>query len=78
MRCINCGICNEEYAGETYQSLHDRMMEHQRAATNPPAYPDNSVGKHYLLLRHTGESPRLSYDILDIQQGTVKRKISED
>lgn len=46
------------------------------AAANSPAYPDNSACKHYLL-QHTGESPRLSCDIVDVRQGTVKRKISE-
>ena len=56
--------------------MHDRMMEHQQAAANPPAYPDNAVGKHYLF-RHTGETPRLAYKIMDTQHGSVKRKISE-
>ena len=73
---VTCRLCHEEYVGETYRSLHDRMMEHQRAAANPPSYPDNSVGKHYLY-QHTGEAPRLSYEVIDTQHGTVKRKISE-
>ena len=73
---VTCRLCHEEYVGETYRPLHDRMMEHQRAAANPPSYPDNAIGKHYLF-QHTGEAPDLSYDIMDIQHSTVKRKISE-
>ena len=55
---------------------HDRSMEHERAAANPPSYPNNAIGKHYLE-HHTGQSPRLTYQVLDRQPDTVKRKISE-
>ena len=51
------------------------MMEHQQTAANPASYPENSVGKHYLY-QHAGEAPSLSYEVIDTQHGTLKRKIS--
>ena len=51
-------------------------MEHLRAASNPSSYRDNSVGKHYSE-HHPGETPDLAYDILDRQNITIRRKISE-
>ena len=74
--CVICRLCLEKYGGETSRANHYRMMEHRRAAANPPAYPENAIGKHYLEC-HLGEKPDLSYKIIDIQHNTVKRKISE-
>ena len=32
---ITCELCHERYIGETERSLHNRMLEHRRAATHP-------------------------------------------
>ena len=73
---VTCELCRAEYGGETGRSMHDRMMEHQRAAANPPSYPENAIGKHYLE-NHIDDKPKLSYQILDRQPNPVKRKIAE-
>ena len=46
--CVMCRLCLENYGGETSRANHYRMMEHRSAAANPPAYPENAIGKHYL------------------------------
>ena len=74
---VTCELCREMYCGETERSLHSRLMEHQRAAQNPVADPDNAVGQHYMR-RHPKQIPKLSYKLLDIQPVTVRRKIVEE
>jgi len=73
---VICLLCHEEYHGETSRPLHDRLLEHQRAAFNPPSYPNNSVGEHYLT-KHLGVEPKLKYKVLNVQNSTIRRKVSE-
>ena len=74
--CKRCPTGSAVYIGETSRPLQERMMEHRRACNNPPAYPENAMGKHYLA-QHEGESADLSYEVLDTQRVAVKRKVSE-
>ena len=69
-------MCGKQICGETERSLHARMMEHRRAANNPPSDPDNAVGQHYLT-EHCTQKAALKYTLLDIQPKTVRRKIVE-
>ena len=64
------------YIGETYRPLHDRLMEHTRAANRPDSYKENAVGKHYKQY-HVNCTALLKFEILDRQRSTVRRKISE-
>ena len=71
-------MCNSDvkYQGETDRPLHQRLKEHVRAAANPTAYPDNALGQHYAEL-HINCSVKIHAYILDIQQKTSRRKLSE-
>ena len=71
-----CKLCNGFYNGESERPLHERLMEHLRAANNPSSYSDNSVGQHYRDC-HPGVEPQLEFEILDRQTVTIRRKISE-
>lgn len=51
-------------------------MEHSRAANRPDSYKDNAVGKHYKQY-HLNCKPSLTFEIVDRQRDTVRRKISE-
>ena len=75
---ITCGLCNSDtkYQGETDRPLHHRLKEHVGAAANPTAYPDNALGQHYAEL-HNNCNAMLHVYILDIQQKTSRRKLSE-
>ena len=73
---VTCDLCRQKYCGETERSLHARLMEHRQAANNPATDPDNAVGQHYRQ-RHSGQQAKLSYNLLDIQRNTVRRKIVE-
>ena len=73
---ITCKLCLEKYAGESYRPLHDRLMEHRRAANNPASYPDYSLGQHYAE-HHPNAPASLSYEILGKHTNTVRRKIAE-
>ena len=73
---VTCELCRGKYYGETERSLHCRLMEHRRACLNPDTYPKNSLGQHYKR-HHTGQSPKLTYKLMDIQSVTVRRKIVE-
>ena len=77
---VTCLLCGEDspqiYIGETCRPLHARLMEHTRAANNPGSYVDNAIGKHYML-HHPDCSASLSFEILDRQSSTARRKISE-
>ena len=60
--------------------LHDRLLDHKRAAVNPPSYPNNSMGQHYAathLDRVADSAPCLTYEIMDIKTKTLERKMSE-
>mgnify|MGYP006146082981 CR=1 FL=1 len=74
--CNRCPRGAAEYIGETSRSFQDRAMEHRRACNNPPAYPENALGKHYLET-HSGEKADLSYEVLQTQRVPVKRKVAE-
>ena len=73
---VTCELCRGKYYGETERSLHCRLMEHRRACLNPDTYPKNSLGQHYKR-HHAGQSPKLTYKLMDIQSVTVRRKIVE-
>ena len=75
---ISCRLCNSDikYQGETERPLHHSLKEHVRAAANPTAYPENALGQHYAEL-HTNCNVMLDVYILDIQQKTSRRKLSE-
>ena len=75
---ITCGLCNSDtkYQGETDRPLHHRLKEHVRAAANLTAYPDNTLGQHYAGL-HNNCNAMLHVYILDMQQKTSRRKLSE-
>ena len=75
---ISCGLCNSDikYQGETDRPLHHRLKEHVRAAANPTAYPENTLGQHYAEL-YKNCNATLHVYILGIQQKTSRRKLSE-
>ena len=60
---ITCEYCNKRYIGETERTLHDRMLEHRRAATNPEKHPNNAFAKHYIS-EHETLAPLLKYRVL--------------
>ena len=73
-----CGMCNSDadHQGETDRPLHHKLKEHVRAAANPTAYQYNALGQHYAELR-TNFNVKLHVYILDVQQKTIRRKLSE-
>ena len=64
-----------KYQGEADRPVHLRIQEHLRAASNPLSYPNNAMG-HYSKYHHNCKLS-LEVSILDIQQHTTKRKLSE-
>ena len=59
------------------RTLHDMMLEHRRAATNPDKHPNNALSKHYSL-EHPSLPSLLNYKVLKTHLNSdVKRKISE-
>ena len=60
---ITCEHCDKRYIGETERTLHDRMLEHRRAATNPEKHPNNALAKHYIS-EHETIAPLLKYRVL--------------
>ena len=73
---IVCNLCFEKYIGEICRACHQRLMEHSRNATSPSIYPDEPMSIHYDQCHH-GQTPNLSYSILDRETSTVRRKIKE-
>ena len=67
---ITCELCHKRYIGETERSLHNRMLEHRRAAsaTHPEKYQDNALAKHYST-EHKSLSPSLKYRVLKSHLG---------
>ena len=45
-------------------------------STNPSSYQDNAIAKHYMV-KHQNIKPKLEFHIIDRQNISVKRKISE-
>ena len=73
---VTCNICQQVYVGETLRHCHYRFHEHIRACNSPTTYPENAIGQHYFK-QHRNMSADLSFKIIDRQNSTVKRKISE-
>ena len=73
---VTCNLCGEEYVGETCRSCHERLMEHVRYASSPSTYPKEAMAIHYKEY-HDGMTPKLTFDILDRERSTVKRKVIE-
>ena len=75
---INCGLCQERYVGESCRTLHDRMSEHLRFATNPTcaSYKNEALAIHYSE-HHPDKEPELSFELLDSERVTLIRKIKE-
>ena len=74
---ITCRRFNKRYIGETERLLHDRMLEHRRAATKPDKHPNNALAKHYSL-EHPSLPPLLNYKVLKSHLNSdTKRKIAD-
>ena len=74
---ITCEHCDKRYIEETERTLHDRMLEHRCAATNPEKHPNNALAKHYISEDET-LSPLLKYRVLKSHlTSDIKRKIAE-
>ena len=77
---ITCNLCQEIYCGESSRSLHDRLSEHLRFATNSTKssynYKDEALAIHYRD-HHHGLKPNLSFRLLETEPKTVNRKILE-
>ena len=63
---IKCNLCNELYIGESSRSLHDRLGEHLRFATNP-SYTNKAFAAHY-----GQHHPAKNHDL-----NTILRKVYE-
>ena len=75
---VTCLICLQFYLGESERTAHDRLGEHLRYAKFPttPSNMNKALAVHYRT-EHPGVDPNLSFDILNIEPNTVRRKIFE-
>ena len=75
---ITCKLCGQFYVGESCRSLHDRLGEHLRYASNPTSssYKDEAFAIHYNE-HHPGISPDLIFELLGTESNTVIRKVLE-
>ena len=75
---ITCNLCEQFYVGESSRSLHDRLGEHLRFASNPtgPSYTEETFADHYRV-HHPGQSPDLTFELSGLETNTVIRKIYE-
>ena len=75
---ITCNHCGELYIGESSRSLHDRLGEHLRFATNPnnASYRNEALALHYNQ-HHPGDIPDLSFKLLRTERDTILRKVFE-
>ena len=75
---ITCKLCGQFYVGESCRSLHDRLGEHLRYASNPTSssYKDEAFAIHYNE-HHPGLSPVLIFELLGTESNTVIRKVLE-
>ena len=75
---ITCKLCDERYVGESSRTLHDRMSEHLRFATNPTcvSYKEEAMAVHYSE-HHAGKDPDLCFELLETERNTILRKIKE-
>ena len=73
---ITCKLCGRRYIGETSRALHERMMEHFRAANAPSSYSSEAMAQHYSEF-HRNIVAQLQLEIIDYAAKTVRRKITE-
>ena len=75
---ITCNLCNELYICESSRSLHDRLGEHLRFATNPsnPSYKNEAFAEHYGQ-HHPGQTPDLTFKLIKTERNTILRKVYE-
>jgi hypothetical protein len=73
---LTCEICGEFYIGSTTRSLHERAIEHTRAAKNPKSYPTYAIATHYTE-KHNGIEPALNFIITEQCRSELDCKISE-
>ena len=75
---ITCNLCNELYIGESSMSLHDRLGEHLRFATNPsnPSYKNEAFAAHYGQ-HHPGQTPDLTFKLMKTECNAILRKVYE-
>ena len=75
---ITCNLCEQHYVGESSRSLHDRLGEHLRFASNPtsPSYKEEAFALHYNT-HHPGHSPDLTFELLGAETNTIIRKVYE-
>ena len=75
---IVCNLCQDTYVGESSRTLHDRMSEHLRYASNPgtKSYLAEALAVHYRE-KHPNTEPSLNFELLGTERNTVLRKIKE-
>ena len=75
---IICKICREKYCGESSRTLHERLSEHLRYASQPnkASYKEQALATHYREC-HPGMPPSLSFKLLHTEPNTIMRKIHE-
>ena len=75
---ITCKICREKYCGESSRTLHERLSEHLRYASQPnkASYKEQALATHYREC-HPGMPPSLSFKLLHTEPNTIMRKIHE-
>lgn len=75
---ITCNLCCQFYVGESSRSLHERLGEHLRYASNPTcnSYKDEALAIHYKE-HHPGLSPDLMFELLGTESNTIIRKVLE-
>ena len=75
---ITCKICQQQYVGESCRSVHDRLSEHLRYATNAdsPSYKEEAMAIHHRQF-HSGIAPDLSFKLIRTESNTILRKIYE-
>ena len=71
-----CLLCNECYIGSTTRHMHERAIEHARAAKNPLSYRAFAIANHYIE-RHSNLEPQLSFNIIDQCRSELECKVSE-
>ena len=75
---ITCNLCCQFYVGESSRSLHERLGEHLRYASNPTcnSYKDEALAIHYKE-QHPSLSPDLMFELLGTESNTIIRKVLE-
>ena len=75
---ITCNLCNELYIGESSRSLHDRLGEHMRFATNSssPSYKNEAFAAHNGQHQPV-QTPDLTFKLMTTERDTILRKVYE-